>query len=124
METYKKATLSIQNREKKLDEAAELIEKNLLILGATAIEDKLQQGVPETIVMLKKAGIKVWVLTGDKIETAVNIGYSCQLLTDDTSLIYLTDERPNVIDGHLLCAFFCCFFECFLNVLFIQRNVL
>ncbi len=79
-----------------MDDAAELIEKNLLILGATAIEDKLQQGVAETIVMLKKAGIKVWVLTGDKIETAVNIGYSCQLLTDGTSLIYLTDERPSV----------------------------
>ncbi len=48
--------------------------------------------------MLKKAGIKVWVLTGDKIETAVNIGYSCKLLTEDTMLIYLVDERPEVFD--------------------------
>ena len=46
--------------------------------------------------MLKKAGIKVWVLTGDKIETAVNIGYSCKLLTEETTLIYLVDERPEV----------------------------
>lgn len=46
--------------------------------------------------MLRKAGIKVWVLTGDKIETAVNIGYSCRLLTEDTNPIYLVDERPDV----------------------------
>jgi phospholipid-transporting ATPase len=95
-EKYKKAATSIQNREKKIDEVAELIEKNFLVLGASAIEDKLQPGVPETIVMLKKAGIKVWVLTGDKIETAVNIGYSCKLLTEDTTLIYLVDERREV----------------------------
>ena len=47
--------------------------------------------------MLRKAGIKVWVLTGDKIETAVNIGYSCRLLTEDTNPIYLIDERPDVL---------------------------
>jgi magnesium-transporting ATPase (P-type) len=52
--------------------------------------------VPETIEKLKKAGIKVWVLTGDKIETAVNIGYSCRLLSEDTELIYLTDDRFEV----------------------------
>ena len=48
-----------------------LIEKPLLLLGATAIEDKLQDGVPGTIADLKKAGIKIWVLTGDKLETAI-----------------------------------------------------
>ncbi|KRW99063.1 P-type ATPase, cytoplasmic domain N [Pseudocohnilembus persalinus] len=58
------------------------IETNLDILGATAIEDQLQDKVGQTIQMLKKAGIKIWVLTGDKIETAVNIGYSCKLLDD------------------------------------------
>ena len=51
--------------------------------GATAIEDKLQDGVPRTIANLRSAGIKIWVLTGDKQETAINIGYSCQLLSDD-----------------------------------------
>ena len=54
-----------------------------LFLGATAIEDKLQDGVPRTIANLRSAGIKIWVLTGDKQETAINIGYSCQLLSDD-----------------------------------------
>ena len=53
------------------------------LLGATAIEDKLQDGVPRTIANLRKTGIKIWVLTGDKQETAINIGYSCQLLSDE-----------------------------------------
>ena len=66
------------------------------ILGATAIEDKLQYGVPQTIEMLKKAGIKVWVLTGDKMETAVNIGFSCKLLSEDTTLIYLIENDKEV----------------------------
>ena len=59
------------------------IEKDLVLLGATAIEDKLQDGVPQTIANLRKTGIKIWVLTGDKQETAINIGYSCQLLSDE-----------------------------------------
>ena len=88
-----KAATSIHHRDEKIQEAAELIEMNLVVLGATGIEDKLQVGVPNTIEMLKKAGIKVWVLTGDKIETAVNIGYSCKLLGEKTNLVYLVDER-------------------------------
>ena len=57
---------------------------NFNLLGSTAIEDKLQDEVEDTIKSLKKAGIKLWVLTGDKIETAINIGFSCGLLTNDT----------------------------------------
>jgi len=52
------------------------------LIGSTAIEDKLQEGVPESIKAIKKAGINLWVLTGDKIETAINIGYSAGLLDD------------------------------------------
>jgi len=48
--------------------------QNLMLLGATAIEDRLQAGVPETIATLMRADIKIWVLTGDKQETAINIG--------------------------------------------------
>ena len=55
--------------------AHRLVERDLTIVGATAIEDRLQEGVPETIESMRAAGIKVWVLTGDKEETAVNIGY-------------------------------------------------
>ena len=70
-----------------LDAAAELIEKDLFLLGATAIEDKLQEGVPDTIHMLQMAGIKVWVLTGDRQETAINIGLSCRLISESMNLV-------------------------------------
>ena len=56
----------MENREEKLDKLYEEIEENLTLLGATAIEDKLQDGVPQTIANLAIAGIKIWVLTGDK----------------------------------------------------------
>jgi P-type E1-E2 ATPase len=60
--------------------ASELIENNFELIGSTAIEDKLQDNVGKTIADIKSAGIQVWVLTGDKVETAMNIGFSCQLL--------------------------------------------
>ncbi|XP_052793334.1 probable phospholipid-transporting ATPase IA isoform X2 [Mya arenaria] len=94
--TYYKASTSLQNRDKKLDEAAELIERNLNLIGATAIEDKLQEGVPETIASLAKADIKIWVLTGDKQETAVNIGYSCKLLKEGMPLLIINEHS---LDG-------------------------
>ncbi|XP_072920243.1 phospholipid-transporting ATPase IC isoform X2 [Hemitrygon akajei] len=83
---FKAASVSTNNRDEALDRVYEEIEKDLLLMGATAIEDKLQDGVPETIDVLKKGDIKIWVLTGDKKETAENIGFSCQLLTNDMTL--------------------------------------
>lgn len=91
-ETYHKASTAIQNRERKVEDAASLIETNLVLLGATAIEDKLQDGVPETIAALLEAKIKLWVLTGDKQETAINIGYSCRLLQQGMDLIIMNEE--------------------------------
>ena len=67
---FKHASESVENRKALLAEAAEAIEKDLKILGVTAIEDRLQDGVPDAINDLVRAGIKVWVLTGDKVETA------------------------------------------------------
>jgi len=58
----------------------EKIEKDLTLLGSTAIEDRLQDNVKDTINFMKDVGIKVWVLTGDKVETAQNIGISAGLL--------------------------------------------
>ena len=63
-------------------QVAELIEKDLILIGATAIEDKLQEGVPNCIETLSRAGIKIWVLTGDKMETAINIAYGKYLMGD------------------------------------------
>uniref|UniRef100_A0A671NGW2 Phospholipid-transporting ATPase n=1 Tax=Sinocyclocheilus anshuiensis TaxID=1608454 RepID=A0A671NGW2_9TELE len=77
------ASTALENREEKLGALYEEIEQGMMLLGATAIEDKLQEGVPETIACLTLANIKIWVLTGDKLETAMNIGYSCNMLRDD-----------------------------------------
>lgn len=63
-----------------LDKLTDKLERNLTLLGATAVEDKLQDGVPETIADLLRANIKVWMLTGDKLETAENIAKSCKLI--------------------------------------------
>ncbi|KAI8879959.1 phospholipid-translocating P-type ATPase [Backusella circina FSU 941] len=89
---YDKASTTLVNRADELDRAAEMIEQNMFLLGATAIEDKLQDGVPDTIHTLQEAGIKVWVLTGDRQETAINIGYSCKLLNEEMSLIVCNME--------------------------------
>lgn len=58
--------------------------------GATGIEDRLQESVPDTILALREAGIQVWVLTGDKPETAVNIGYACRLLEEEDLVINMS----------------------------------
>lgn len=89
---YDKAATTLVNRADELDHAAEMIEKDMILLGATAIEDKLQDGVPDTIHTLQEANIKVWVLTGDRQETAINIGYSCKLLTEDMELVVCNEE--------------------------------
>ena len=80
---------SSEGREAKVEAVADSIERDLTLLGGTAIEDRLQDGVPDTIALLGRAGIKLWVLTGDKVETAINIGFSCNLLDNDMDLIVL-----------------------------------
>ncbi|XP_047545933.1 probable phospholipid-transporting ATPase IA isoform X10 [Vanessa atalanta] len=89
---YHKASVAIHDREQKIEEAALLIENNLRLLGATAIEDKLQDGVPEAIAALLKANIHVWVLTGDKQETAINVAHSARLLHSAMPLLLLNEE--------------------------------
>ncbi|XP_032576600.1 phospholipid-transporting ATPase ID isoform X5 [Drosophila sechellia] len=85
------AALSMDSREQKLNAIYEEIESEMQLVGVTAIEDKLQDGVPKSIANLQNAGIKIWVLTGDKQETAINIGYSCQLLTDELADVFIVD---------------------------------
>ncbi|XP_012988272.2 phospholipid-transporting ATPase IA isoform X4 [Esox lucius] len=92
LEVFHRASISLQNRALKLEESYELIEKNLQLLGATAIEDKLQDKVPETIETLMKADIKIWILTGDKQETAINIGHSCKLLTKNMGMLVINED--------------------------------
>jgi magnesium-transporting ATPase (P-type) len=90
------ASLSISHtKEQELANAAELIETGLELVGATAIEDKLQVNVAQTIEELAQAGIKMWVLTGDKQETAINIGFACALLDNQTETIILNQTDRN-----------------------------
>lgn len=90
------AAASVQDREEKLDAVADAIERELTLIGGTAIEDRLQDGVPDAIQLLGQAGIKLWVLTGDKVETAINIGFSCNLLDNDMDLILLSIEDESM----------------------------
>ncbi|GAA6016553.1 hypothetical protein JCM10207_002838 [Rhodosporidiobolus poonsookiae] len=86
---YHEATTLIDNREAEIERVSDKLEQNLILLGATAIEDRLQDGVPEAIADLKRAGIKIWVATGDKLETAIAIGKTCNLLSRDMNLIII-----------------------------------
>lgn len=86
---YERASTALLGRGTQLRALASKTETELQLLGATGIEDKLQHGVPETIEKLRQAGLKVWVLTGDKQETAISIGFSCKLLTGEMKQIVI-----------------------------------
>lgn len=90
--SFEEASTAVIGRAALLRKVASAVENNLCILGASAIEDKLQQGVPEAIESLRIAGIKVWVLTGDKQETAISIGYSSKLLTSKMAQIVINNN--------------------------------
>lgn len=84
---YQHASVTTENRDERMEALADELERDFILLGATAIEDRLQDGVPETIADLKRAGINIWVATGDKLETAIAIGYSTMLIAPDMNLI-------------------------------------
>ena len=76
-----------QNKDQMIETACDLIEKEMCFYGTSAIEDKLQEGVPETIQLLMSAGIRIWMLTGDKEETAIEIAKSCNLVQQDMEIV-------------------------------------
>ncbi|KAG2267989.1 hypothetical protein Bca52824_062544 [Brassica carinata] len=91
-----------EDRQSLIDEITDQMERDLILLGATAVEDKLQNGVPDCIDKLAQAGIKIWVLTGDKMETSINIGqgtfvmFACSLLRQEMKQIIINLETPNI----------------------------
>ncbi|XP_065880179.1 putative phospholipid-transporting ATPase 9 [Euphorbia lathyris] len=94
---FNAAKMSVSlDRDTMIDDLAEKMERNLILLGATAVEDKLQDGVPQCIDRLAQAGIKIWVLTGDKMETAINIGFACSLLRQGMKQIIINLETPEI----------------------------
>jgi len=89
---FRLAANDIQNRDKRMASCMDDIEGGLHFLGITAVEDKLQEEVPESIQILRDAGIKVWVITGDKQETAINIGIACRLISDSEKLMVFNED--------------------------------
>ncbi|XP_068107103.1 phospholipid-transporting ATPase IG isoform X2 [Hyperolius riggenbachi] len=87
------AKMALQDREEKLAKVFDDIEVNMHLLGATAVEDRLQENAAETIEALHAAGMKVWVLTGDKMETAKSTCYACRLFQNNTELLELTTKN-------------------------------
>lgn len=100
-QSYHLAQTTLTQREESIKQCQENIEQQLILLGATAIEDKLQRDVPKTIEKLLDAGIKVWVLTGDKIETAINIGFSCKLINNLMIRFEVTDPDQMSLEDSL-----------------------
>ncbi|KAF4581038.1 ATPase, P-type, phospholipid-translocating, flippase [Ophiocordyceps camponoti-floridani] len=92
-EMYDEATTSLDDRQQMIEQAGELMETGLELVGATAIEDKLQRGVPEAIDRLRRANIKIWMLTGDKRETAINIAHSARICRLASDLYVLDADR-------------------------------
>lgn len=104
---FEAASAALMGRAASLRKVASNVENHLCVLGASAIEDKLQQGVPEAIESLRTAAIKVWVLTGDKQETAISIGYSSKLLTSNMTQIVINSNskqscKKSLEDGILM----------------------
>ncbi|RCK65027.1 Phospholipid-transporting ATPase DNF1 [Candida viswanathii] len=100
---HQEAASSLEDRDDKMEVVADSIERELTLLGGTAIEDRLQDGVPDAIQLLAEAGIKLWVLTGDKVETAINIGFSCNLLGNEMKLLVIktnyNEDDQEVLGG-------------------------
>uniref|UniRef100_A0A8C7YYA2 Phospholipid-transporting ATPase n=1 Tax=Oryzias sinensis TaxID=183150 RepID=A0A8C7YYA2_9TELE len=87
------AKIALQDREQRLAQTYDIIEREFVLLGATAVEDRLQEKAADTIESLHKAGMKVWVLTGDKMETAAATCYASKLFRRSTQILELTKKR-------------------------------
>ncbi|XP_004486850.1 probable phospholipid-transporting ATPase 4 [Cicer arietinum] len=95
---FQKAKTTVgPSREAMLEKVSDSMERELILVGATAVEDKLQKGVPQCIDKLAQAGLKIWVLTGDKMETAINIGFACSLLRQGMKQICITTTNSDSV---------------------------
>ena len=98
------AEMDTLHKKEKLDEIYQKIENGLTLIGSTIVEDKLQENVPEVIKELRQADIKIWMLTGDKLSTAYNIGLSCNLINKEIKTFFVEgvekkfDENLNEIN--------------------------
>ena len=95
-----KAKMDIEKKNEKITQCYDVVESNLTLIGATIVEDKLQDKVPEVIKDLRTSGIKIWMLTGDKLSTAYNVGLSCNLISKDMK-VFKIEGKKMVKNEHL-----------------------
>jgi phospholipid-translocating P-type ATPase (flippase) len=95
---FKEASMDLKNKKERTDDLMNDIEQEVYLMGATIVEDKLQHQVPETIKDLRMAAIKVWMLTGDKMNTAYNIGLSCNLINHNIQSFFVNGESGDTLD--------------------------
>jgi len=88
-----KAKMDIEKKNEKITQCYDVVESNLTLIGATIVEDKLQDKVPEVIKDLRTSGIKIWMLTGDKLSTAYNVGLSCNLISKDMKVFKIEGKN-------------------------------
>ena len=96
-EKIDEAEQDLENADMRLQQVYAEIEDDLEFLGVTAIEDRLQEGVPETIKSLREAGLAVWVLTGDKLQTAIEISRSCNLIKPNDNVVVLSERSKKLL---------------------------
>lgn len=96
---HQECEMTTESRERKIRESFALLERNLTLIGATGIEDRLQENVPETISNLLSAGIIIWVVTGDKTETAINIAFSAKLFNSKMEILKLTARSRDAAEN-------------------------
>lgn len=94
---YHEASLAVVHRAQRVDDAAEQIETNMVLLGAVGIEDRLQEGVSGCVASLQEAGVHVWVLTGDKTETAIAVATQASVLTQEMQVEILDEANPKAL---------------------------
>ena len=82
-----------KNLNSQLDQMIEKLEGDSIILGVTALEDKLQDRVKEDIEDFIDAGINFWMITGDKMDTAETIGYSCGIISEDNDVYKIRENK-------------------------------
>jgi phospholipid-transporting ATPase len=92
------AELNLRDKKKEVEKCYAEIENDIYLIGATVVEDKLQDGVPDTIRDLRLAGIKIWMLTGDKMNTAYNIGLSCNLISKSLRIFSICGEKGETVE--------------------------
>ena len=98
---FEKAGLDLKNREIKETEVIERLENGMELLGISGVEDLLQEDIKSVILNLREAGIKVWMLTGDKLETAKCIAISTGFKKNNQKFFEISSSDQKIIESHI-----------------------